>query len=554
MERIPLRSLSWSAVLLALLAGAALARPVVNGAAIETRTFNDCPISTLSTSNHYPASIEISDAMSPLCVGFANLHSWTFSEDGGTTPAVFNNVSNFHFGADLVISGAGQGEGGLRISPWYGKFVDGRFMLNVTSGEIACFGGTLPFYSFTVNHGVTYTRGTTAHMEITYQAHDLTSVNPATIQYRLGYNGNTYDSPVLPFGEQNPNECNSPQYNDLFGMMNDGRVGGYFQPRANSGASLTATWSNITFEKCQVQVAASFHPSTLNLNSNGKWVTVTLEPTPPTTPADLELSSILLNGSVGIDPGAPVSIGDDNGNGIPDLTVKFKRSDVAALFGPGDYTTTVTVSGAVGKGCFEASASVHIKHASLPHPTPNSMVTPGTQVDLVWEPLNGVHTVSVTLSLDNGTTWTVDADAIANSGSYRWTVPNVSSIQARVAVVQLRNGGPDAEAEITASGPFTISSTTGVGEGVASFALGRIAPNPAGNRFDVSFSLPSGAPATLAVFDVSGRRVATQEVGGLGAGIHVVRFGEREVLRAGLYVVRLSQQSRKLTTSVLILP
>ena len=31
-------------------------------------------------------------------------------------------------------------------------------------------------------------------------------------------------------------------------MLNDGRVGGYFQPRANTGASLTATWSNITFQ------------------------------------------------------------------------------------------------------------------------------------------------------------------------------------------------------------------------------------------------------------------------------------------------------------------
>src|SRR5580765_1605322 len=225
MERIPLRSLSWSAVLLALLAGAALARPVVNGATIETRTFNDCPISTLSTSNNYPASIEITDAMDPQCVGFANLHSWSFSEDGGATAAVFNDNSNFHFGADVVISGAGQGEGGLRISPWYGKFVDGRMMANVTTGEIACFGGALPFYSFTVNHGITYTRGTTIHMEATYRANDLSSANSATIQYHIVYNGTPYDSPILPFGEQNPNECDP---NGLWGMLNDGRVGSYF--------------------------------------------------------------------------------------------------------------------------------------------------------------------------------------------------------------------------------------------------------------------------------------------------------------------------------------
>jgi hypothetical protein len=106
--------------------------------------------------------------MDPQCVGFANLHSWSFSEDGGTSAAVFDNNAIFHFGADVKIEGAGEGEGGLRISPWYGQFVDGRFMANATTGEIACFGGALPFYSFTVNHGISYARGTTIRFEAAY--------------------------------------------------------------------------------------------------------------------------------------------------------------------------------------------------------------------------------------------------------------------------------------------------------------------------------------------------------------------------------------------------
>src|SRR5262245_49738735 len=200
--------LGLAAVLPVVSARTVLATPTPNAATIETRTFNDCPLSTVTTSNNYPASIQITDAMSSLCVGFANLHSWSFSADGGTTAAVFNNNSDFHFGADVVIAGPGEGEGGLRISPWYGKFVDGRIMANATTGEIACFGGALPFYSFTVNHGIHYTRGTTIHFEVTYRARDLFSTDPASIQYRVVYNGTTYDSPVLPFGEQNPDECN----------------------------------------------------------------------------------------------------------------------------------------------------------------------------------------------------------------------------------------------------------------------------------------------------------------------------------------------------------
>src|SRR5437867_7436522 len=183
MKRIRIPSLAWSAILLVVVAGAAFARPVVNGAIVTTRTFNDCPISTVTTSNNYPASIEITDVMDTLCVGFANLHSWSFSEDGGATAAVFNNNSNFHFSADFKIDGPGQGEGGLRISPWYGQFVDGRIMANATTGEIACFGGAIPFYSFTVNHGITYTKGTTIRFEETYRESTRRNSSHGTIPY-----------------------------------------------------------------------------------------------------------------------------------------------------------------------------------------------------------------------------------------------------------------------------------------------------------------------------------------------------------------------------------
>ena len=68
------------------------------------------------------------------------------------------------------------------------------------------------------------------------------------------YNGTTYDSPVLPFDEGNPAEC-AP--NGLWGMLNDGRVGGYFQPRANTGASLKATWNGIGYNSCAEELEVS---------------------------------------------------------------------------------------------------------------------------------------------------------------------------------------------------------------------------------------------------------------------------------------------------------
>lgn len=249
MKRISYSSLMCSAVMVVALAGAAFATPAPNSANVATRIFNDCPLSTLTVSNLYPASITIDDVMHPACVGFANLHSWSYSEDAGATPSLFKNGSNFVACAFVNISGPGEGEGGLRFGPWWSPLADGRYMINATSGEVACFGGRLPFYSFTGNHAVSYIKGTTVYMQITYLANGLNSGSPATIQYRYTDGSGTYDSPVLLYDEGNPGE--DPPHG-LWGCLHDAMVGGYFQPRANTGAGLTATWSEICFSNTDV--------------------------------------------------------------------------------------------------------------------------------------------------------------------------------------------------------------------------------------------------------------------------------------------------------------
>lgn len=254
MKRISYSSLACSALLVVALASAAFATPSPNSARVDSRIFNDCALSTLTVNNNYPAFITIDDVMHPACVGFANLHSWSFSEDGGVTSSLFKNGSNFVFCARVKIDGPGQGEGGLRFGPWWSPLADGRFMINaeaghVPPGEIACFGGRLPFYSFTGAHGISYVKGTEVFMQITYTANGLSSGSPATIQYRYQDGSGTYDSPVLPYDEGNPNE--DPPHG-LWGCLHDAMVGGYFQPRANSGTGLTATWSEICFTNADV--------------------------------------------------------------------------------------------------------------------------------------------------------------------------------------------------------------------------------------------------------------------------------------------------------------
>jgi hypothetical protein len=226
--------------------GGASASPNVDSALINERIFNDCPTSVLTTVNAYPGTISIDDQVLD-CGGFANLHNWRFSDDGGATAAVFNNDSAFKFSANLTISGTSDGEAGLQVSPWWSQDVDGRLNVRTTDGEIAAFGGRLPFYSFTAEQGVTYTKGTTIRLTITYLPNGLSMESPATIEYELLYNNTQYTSGELPFDEGNPGE--DPPYG-LWGMLNDGRVGGHLQAflqGGNPNAGLTAVWNEIKY-------------------------------------------------------------------------------------------------------------------------------------------------------------------------------------------------------------------------------------------------------------------------------------------------------------------
>jgi len=227
-----------------------------NGVLVNMRTWNDCPLSTLNVTNNYPALIEMHDTMNPLCVGFTNMHNWQFSADGGTTRIAFENCSAYHFCADITVTGVGNGEAGLNLNPWWFPEAGGKFMLNVGTGDIACFDGRLPFYSFTVNQGLTYTKGTKVKLEITYLPHGLSMVDPATIEYKITIGPNTYTSGPRQFDQGNTAE--DPPHG-LWGALVPNYAGGYFQPNVTAvgdppmaTGDLDAKFENICFDNLQV--------------------------------------------------------------------------------------------------------------------------------------------------------------------------------------------------------------------------------------------------------------------------------------------------------------
>lgn len=124
----------------------------------------------------------------------------------------------------------------------------------------------------------------------------------------------------------------------------------------------------------QTETTVDFDPDTLNLRSKGAWVTAYIEFPEGYDVAGINISTILLNGTIPVDVDAPVTIGDYDNDAIPDLMVKFDRAEVIAyiianvnmteLYEKRFMTTTLTVTGYLNNGTpFQASTTIKIVYA-----------------------------------------------------------------------------------------------------------------------------------------------------------------------------------------------
>jgi hypothetical protein len=97
-----------------------------------------------------------------------------------------------------------------------------------------------------------------------------------------------------------------------------------------------------------VEANVDFDPNTLNLRSNGRWITAYIESLEGCNVADINASSMLLNGTIPADLSGPATIGDYDNDELPDLMVKFDRSQVISYILNNvdieDKSTVVTLS------------------------------------------------------------------------------------------------------------------------------------------------------------------------------------------------------------------
>jgi hypothetical protein len=87
---------------------------------------------------------------------------------------------------------------------------------------------------------------------------------------------------------------------------------------------------NITQPPTNISKFIDIDPDTLNLKSNGRWITCYIEPQNGSDPAEINISTILLNGTIPAEE-HPATVGDYDNDSLPDLMVKFNRSDVQKI-------------------------------------------------------------------------------------------------------------------------------------------------------------------------------------------------------------------------------
>jgi beta-lactamase superfamily II metal-dependent hydrolase len=183
---------------------------------------------------------------------------------------------------------------------------------------------------------------------------------------------------------------------------------------------------------------------------------------------------------------------------------------------------------------------------TLTAPVGGEVFAPGSTQNVTWTATDnvGVDSVNVDYSLGGaGGPWLPVAHALANSGSYAWTLPMQSSDNALVAVTAYDHALNSRSA--MSDSVFDVGSgTTGVDGGLRPMlALSRPQPNPASGTTLIRFSLPSAGNARLEILDLGGRLLWSNE-GTFSAGPQSCRWdgstagGSRA--SAGLYFVRLA--------------
>jgi Tol biopolymer transport system component len=115
-----------------------------------------------------------------------------------------------------------------------------------------------------------------------------------------------------------------------------------------------------------IEASVDIDPNSLSLKSKGKWITAYVELPEGYDVSDINVSTIMLNGTVRSEL-SPTAIGDYDNDGVPDLMIKFDRAAVVQYIldqvpiEERFMTVTLTITGKLNDGTpFQGSDTIKI--------------------------------------------------------------------------------------------------------------------------------------------------------------------------------------------------
>lgn len=195
--------------------GAALAGDIsqVNGTQQVNRVWNDFASSTLVPTNNYPAQVSWDESFPAGTTGnFANKHLSYLSTDGGASAFGLDGNQSWTLTTHVQISapnGAPRKEGALQIEnprPGLG-YTDEGHLLVASDGEVAIFGGVMPFYTSNFTGGPWYSLNSVSLLTFQYFAPGSNPNDPILGGLQVSMNDpilGFHQSPILTWGAMEP--------------------------------------------------------------------------------------------------------------------------------------------------------------------------------------------------------------------------------------------------------------------------------------------------------------------------------------------------------------
>ncbi len=182
--------------------------------------------------------------------------------------------------------------------------------------------------------------------------------------------------------------------NWLVKQVSDGDVDEYFPSFAiDPMGRIHIAWNTLYFGSGQSEIyyakayycigaTADIAPDTLNVKSEGRWITAYIEFPQGYDVNNIDVSTVLLNGTIPAET-QPTGIGDKDTDGIPDLMLKFSRAEVIQYVldnvafaapeksKPLTYAVDLTITGSLYDGTtLEGTNTIRILYFLKNHPEP----------------------------------------------------------------------------------------------------------------------------------------------------------------------------------------